>query len=154
LGRIDMERTWKPTTAGILLIIAGAIGVTPAAVFFAFYGMGWLGAIIGAPLIIGGIVAIVGGICALRRRVWGLALVGSICTLIGCVIFMIYGAIIFLGAYSDNPDVIPFDATIPETLAVILSDWVLMSFVVGSVILGVLGTLAIIFAVRGKREFK
>jgi len=124
------------------------------AVFFAFYGAGWFGAIIGAPLIIWGIVPIVGGIYALRRRRWGLALAGSICSLIGCVIFMIYGAIVFLGAYSDNPEALPFDATIPETLAVILSDWVLMSFVVGSMILGVLGILAIIFVIRGKHEFK
>jgi len=152
-----MERTWKPTTAGMLCIIAGAIGVIPGialAVFFAFYGMGWFGAIIGAPLIIWGIVAIVGGIYALRRRRWGLALAGSICTLIGCVIFMIVGAIVFFGAYSDNPEVIPFDATSTEILAVILSDWVLMSFVVGSMILGVLGILAITFVIRGKREFK
>jgi len=152
-----MDRTWKPTAAGILCIIAGAIGVIPGialAVFFAFYGMGWFGAIIGAPLIIWGIVAIVGGIYALRRRRWGLALAGSICTLIGCVIFMIVGAIVFFGAYSDNPEVIPFDATSTEILAVILSDWVLMSFVVGSMILGVLGILAITFVIRGKREFK
>jgi hypothetical protein len=151
-----MERTRKPTTAGMLCIIAGAIGVIPGialAVFFAFYGT-WFGVIIGAPLIIWGIVAIVGGIYALRRRRWGLALAGSICTLIGCVIFMIVGAIVFFGAYSDNPEVIPFDATSTEILAVILSDWVLMSFVVGSMILGVLGILAITFVIRGKREFR
>jgi uncharacterized membrane protein len=44
--------------------------------------MGWLSAI-GAPLIVLGIVAIVGGIYALRRRLWGLALAGSICALLG-----------------------------------------------------------------------
>lgn len=47
-----------------------------------FFGIGWLSAI-GAPLIVFGIVAIVGGIYALRREVWGLALAGSICALIG-----------------------------------------------------------------------
>jgi len=30
-----------------------------------------------------GIVAIVGGICALRRTAWGLALAGSICAVVG-----------------------------------------------------------------------
>jgi hypothetical protein len=51
---------------GILAIIAGAIGI------------GW-GAIVGAGFIVLGIVALIGGICALRRRLWGLALAGAIC---------------------------------------------------------------------------
>ena len=83
-----MERTWKPTTAGILSIIAGVLQVImgiAASVFGAiggaFIGMEWLAAI-GIPLIIFGIVAIVGGIYALRRQVWGLALAGSICALV------------------------------------------------------------------------
>ena len=82
-----MERTWKPTTAGILCIIAGAISVIIGIVIAAiggigwFFGMPWFSAI-GAPLIIVGIIAIVGGSCALRRRIWGLALVGSICALL------------------------------------------------------------------------
>jgi len=82
-----MEKTWKPTTAGILCIIAGAISVIIGIVIAAiggigwFFGMPWFSAI-GAPLIIVGIIAIVGGSCALRRRVWGLALAGSICALL------------------------------------------------------------------------
>jgi uncharacterized membrane protein len=79
-----MERTWKPTVAGILAIIAGAFQVIPGALCAAgigflggLFGMGWLSAIC-APLIVFGIIAIVGGICALRRRIWGLALAGSI----------------------------------------------------------------------------
>ena len=83
-----MEKTWKPTTAGILTIVAGVlnviVGIVIAAVGTAlqslFFGLGWLGAI-GAPLIIIGIVSIVGGIFALRRRIWGLALAGAICAL-------------------------------------------------------------------------
>jgi hypothetical protein len=83
-----MEKTWKPTTAGILAIIAGALQVIFGIVIAAFggigwfFGMGWMSAI-GAPLILFGIVAIVGGIYALRREVWGLALAGSICALVG-----------------------------------------------------------------------
>jgi hypothetical protein len=84
-----MEKTWKPTVGGILAIVAGALqvimGIAIAAVGGiggAFIGMGWLSAI-GAPLIILGIIAIVGGIYALKRRIWGLALAGSICALIG-----------------------------------------------------------------------
>lgn len=84
-----MEKTWKPTTAGILAIIAGAVelilgtlGATGTAFFGGIFGIGWLSAIF-APLIVFGILAIVGGICALARKVWGLALVGSIFALIG-----------------------------------------------------------------------
>jgi len=84
-----MEKTWKPTAAGICSIIGGVINLIWGLVFavlgglgFAHFGMGWLGAI-GAPAIIFGIIAIVGGIYALKRRIWGLALAGAICALIG-----------------------------------------------------------------------
>jgi hypothetical protein len=84
-----MEKTWKPTTAGILAIVAGAfqviwgiIAATVGGIGGGLIGMGWLSAI-GAPLIILGIVAIVGGVYALKRRIWGLALAGCICSLIG-----------------------------------------------------------------------
>ena len=97
-----MEKTWKPTTAGILSIVSGAIDVVLGIVVAVFggiigalFGMGWLGAV-GAPLIILGIVAIVGGIYALRRRVWGLALAGSICAIIGGNLYLGIPAIIFV----------------------------------------------------------
>ena len=83
-----MEKTWKPTVAGVLDIIAGSLEVVIGIVVAAlgsvgwFFGMGWMSAI-GAPLIIFGIIAIVGGIYALRRQVWGLALAGSIFALVG-----------------------------------------------------------------------
>jgi len=83
-----MEKTWKPTTAGILSIIAGAIATIAGIVIAVvgsigwFFGIPWVSAI-GAPSIILGIIAIVGGSYALKRRVWGLALAGSICALIG-----------------------------------------------------------------------
>jgi len=85
-------KTWKPTTAGILSIIAGAISVIFCIVVVvlgrtigAFFGFEvvWEWSTFAIPLIISGIIAIVGGIHALRRRVWGLALAGSICALIG-----------------------------------------------------------------------
>ena len=84
-----MERTWKPTTAGILSIIAGAIGVitgivvaTIGGIIATFFGVAWTG-VFGVPSIILGIIAIVGGSYALKRRVWGLALAGSICAFFG-----------------------------------------------------------------------
>ena len=95
-----MERTWKPTTAGILSIVAGTIGFIGGIVVVAvgeavgalagFFGLG----AIGAPLIAIGIVAIVGGVFALRRRLWGLALAGAICAL--CVWILGIPAIIFI----------------------------------------------------------
>jgi hypothetical protein len=73
-----MEKTWKPTVAGILTIISGAFQIIPGIVIatiggFAgiFAGIPWLSAI-GAPLIVFGTIAIVGCIFALRREAWGL----------------------------------------------------------------------------------
>lgn len=103
-----MERTWKPTTAGILCIVAGAIQVIGGTVAAAlggfaggFFGMGWL-ALIGGPLILFGAVAIVGGVYALRRRVWGLALAGSICALVGPWAVLGILAIIFVALGKDE----------------------------------------------------
>jgi hypothetical protein len=97
-----MEKTWKPTVAGILAIIAGALQVIFGAVFATgvgfwggIVGMGWLSAIF-APLIVLGIVAIIGGIYALLRKIWGLALAGSICAVIGPWFILGILAIIFV----------------------------------------------------------
>jgi hypothetical protein len=84
-----MERTWKPTASGILAIIAGALQVLLGIVIAAIGGItflfGWAG-IFATPFIVLGIIAIVGGIYALRREVWGLALAGSICALIPLIL--------------------------------------------------------------------
>ncbi len=97
-----MQKTWKPTVGGILAIIAGAlqviVGIAMAAVGGiggAFIGMGWLSAI-GAPLIILGVIALVGGIYSLKRRIWGLALAGSICALVDPWFILGVLAIIFI----------------------------------------------------------
>jgi hypothetical protein len=96
-----MEKTWKPTTAGILTIIAGFLGLliaiavavglgiagTLAGMIPGFPGAGFL-ALIAIPGIILSIVAIVGGIYALMRRLWGLALAGAICALLFTLPFL------------------------------------------------------------------
>ena len=104
------QKTWKPTVAGILNIIAGvlsllgAIGVIIGIIFFVSVGTQpfltdmWgdlgdlgiglnfliillvIGAIFSAIL---GILPLLGGIYALQRKKWGLALAGSIIAIIG-----------------------------------------------------------------------
>ena len=103
-----MERTWKPTAAGILSIIAGTIIAVGGLIVVSLI---WLGGaflefflkIASEPnqeipavasfeagilivVLIIATLAIVGGIYALRRRIWGLARAGSICALVGFVI--------------------------------------------------------------------
>jgi uncharacterized OB-fold protein len=99
--------TELPKAAGILSIIAGAIGliigITVAALVEtvgALTGFWGLGAI-GAPLIVIGIISIVGGVFALQRRIWGLALAGAICALMWPVTGLGIPAIIFV-ALSKN----------------------------------------------------
>lgn len=81
------KKTWMPTTAGILSIISGVVA--------SLVGIGTIvrgelarrmvfhigGEAIGVLLLLIGIVAIIGGVFALNRRVWGLALAGGICAL-------------------------------------------------------------------------
>ncbi len=97
-----MEKTWKPTTAGILTIIGGAMGIGLGVLVILFGGLVGLGSALadalGEPALVGilgglgkvigtigggiiglGAVAIVGGIFALKRKLWGLALAGAIC---------------------------------------------------------------------------
>jgi len=116
------NKTWKPTTAGILSIVAGAMGVIGGiaiAVLAGAIAAGLkfvpeipriFGAVdiplisgVGIPMIILGAVAIVGGIYALKRRVWGLALGGAICALLvppGTVLGIL--AIIFVAMGKDE----------------------------------------------------
>lgn len=87
-----MQRTWKPIAGGILAIIAGSLNVLMMLAFMLFMavpGDQWgffpmllnigLAAVL---LIVLGVVALAGGICALRRRAWGFALAGSICAIL------------------------------------------------------------------------
>lgn len=94
-------KTWKPTVAGILSIIVGSLGllgvfgVSIAAIVLSSSSYWWnqietdaapltLGALVGilvaaaVYLLIVGLLALLGGISALQRKRWGLALAGSI----------------------------------------------------------------------------
>lgn len=88
-GPPPKPKTIMPLLAGVFLIIAGIDGLSFWA-FIAFIG----GAIAGVPLVGGvlggilivcgaigvifGILALVGGVMALQRKMWALALIGSI----------------------------------------------------------------------------
>ena|ERR1035437_6105386 len=80
-------KTVKPIIAGILSIAAGAFNILVGLgawrraelaqrllVRGALHGFGLLAVVLG-------IVAIIGGTFALRRKVWGMALTGTICAL-------------------------------------------------------------------------
>ncbi len=105
-----MERTWRPTAGGVLCIIAGAINVLVGLVVagglaavgllgldmeLPLAGMPFLG-VLGVPLVILGVVSIIGGAYALKRRLFGLALAGTI--LVTITGNLLYGtlAIIFV----------------------------------------------------------
>ncbi len=94
-----MQKTWKPTTSGVLSIVAGSLSVAAGLILVLFGGVlsgilasvGVPGALslipfpivggIATPLFILGAMAIVGGTYAIRRRVWPMALAGAICAL-------------------------------------------------------------------------
>jgi membrane protease YdiL (CAAX protease family) len=95
-----MQRTWKPTAAGILCIIAAVICIAFVILAVLFIGVFQLLWIFGASpgqeipggdfvngILIGGglvsIVAVAGAVCAFKRKLWGLALAGSICAVVG-----------------------------------------------------------------------
>jgi hypothetical protein len=69
---VTMNRTWKPTVAGIINIAIGVIVIgyliASSIGYNSLYGLVFL------PL---AIPPLVSGICALLRKVWWLALVGS-----------------------------------------------------------------------------
>ena len=116
-----MERTWKPTTAGILNLISGAMGIAGGVTTIILGGFvgrlgglsteisdalsEWAGAwipkatdlqslitevagissailmAVGIMLLVFGVIALIGGIYAIKRQKWGLALAGSILAL-------------------------------------------------------------------------
>jgi hypothetical protein len=79
-------RTWKPTTAGILIILAGIVALIAEIIYMAsgdlgaFAGMPWIGSSANPEwaLFVTGVVAIAGGIFTLLRKMWWLAIVGVI----------------------------------------------------------------------------
>ena len=104
-----MKLTWKPTMAGILDIVSGAIGMVGGVYFVVLTSLfrtmheimnvdpiiieqteQIISRLFAVPfvLVFIGIISIIGGVYALQRRIWGLALAGAICS---CIVFPIFG---------------------------------------------------------------
>jgi len=124
VGKPIEAKTWKSVVAGVFCIIGGVVGaVTGIGVLVvgllgglalgwlggiggALFGMPWYGAIggawaaivggVGAIILVLAIVALVGGVSALRRKNWTRALAGSICCFL-CAILLDVPGVIFLG---------------------------------------------------------
>ena len=105
-----MKRTRKPITAGILTVIAGIINFTFGALSLTLGGFVTLVeptkdpeffhvvGIMAAVLMVLGATSVVGGVYALMRRLWGLALAGACCAVLCAAIPLLFGipAIVFL----------------------------------------------------------
>jgi hypothetical protein len=103
-----MEKTWKSQVGGILAIIGGVIGLLACMgllIAITVLGTVWrwglmpinvIGIlwIILVPMFICGVTAIIGGVCAVQRKHYGIALAGAIMALFPGWIFGI-GAIVF-----------------------------------------------------------
>ena len=100
-----MERSWKSLTAGILNITAG-VGILVLCFWLVLAGgittiLGtpqWVPALLfglAVPFVLLAILAVIGGIVALQRKIWGLALAGSIAAFFCCFVLGI-AAIILL----------------------------------------------------------
>jgi hypothetical protein len=119
------NQTWKPVAAGICSIVGGALGIM-SGLAAAIFGM-WSSSVIsgmsgmwgteshmmpwgaapfawfGLPALILGALAIVGGIFALRRRLWGLSLAGAICATLTPISFILgVPAIVFIALSHDE----------------------------------------------------
>jgi hypothetical protein len=107
------EKTWMPLVAGICTIVSAALKILGAIAIIC--GLAFVRAMphfsigtyelailtgIMIPLIILGVVALIGGIYTLRRRLWGMALAGAIAAFLPSGILGIL-AIIFI-ALSKN----------------------------------------------------
>jgi hypothetical protein len=88
---MNEEKTWMPLTAGILTIISAVfklLTVLGIIIGLSFYttgtdysiGISETAILIGimVPFLILGIVSLIGGIYAIRRKKWGMALAGAI----------------------------------------------------------------------------
>ena len=85
-----VEKTWQPTTAGTLNIISGCFGIVGGVYIANIGGLEWdlpalviaIVGVVGISRIALGVIALIGGIFARRRKLWELALAGSIVSIL------------------------------------------------------------------------
>jgi len=117
-----MEKTWMSKTAGILDIIAGSLSVfstlslvAGVSVWLSYQTTGakmeWVLALIivlGIIRLLISVLAIIGGAYALKRRIWGLALAGSIAAVLSSLILGVVALIFTItGKKEFNSDTQP-----------------------------------------------
>jgi hypothetical protein len=76
-----MNQKWMPITAGVLDLVGGAfqLFLFLYSLFFGLaLGASWIALIVAFFFLVIGILAVIGGIYALRRKRWGLALAASV----------------------------------------------------------------------------
>jgi hypothetical protein len=87
------DRSGLPTAGGILSIIVGAFEVIGGGIMVGVVGPSWV-SIVGVPVLVLGIIAIVGGVSAIGRKNFGLSLAGAICALLSVPLGIV--AIVFV----------------------------------------------------------
>lgn len=85
MNESTVVRTRKPILAGIFAIICGGIEIWGSSLSIAS-PLSQQDIHVGVAVFMVGLIAITGGILALGRRVWGLALSGAICALLGSML--------------------------------------------------------------------
>ncbi|MGA9049269.1 MAG: hypothetical protein WB588_09780 [Dehalococcoidia bacterium] len=107
-----MEKSWKTLTAGILDIVSG-VGMMFVCFWLVVVGSiagivpkapQWLPGVLFALailFIVVAIVAVVGGILAIRRKAWGMALTGSIAAFFCCFIFGVVAIVLTALAHNE-----------------------------------------------------
>lgn len=120
-----MNKKWMPITAGVLDVIHGAGGIFVGFVFIVLArGFGphnMVNEITGFLLIVCGVLAIVGGVYAFRRKKWPLAFAGAIISLAPSIPYMyIYWPGFDLRYFLSLPTLQGF-AGVPAIVAIILT---------------------------------
>jgi len=92
MGAVEAKKGGHAMVGGILTLLAGIIGVVVAVLIFLF-----LDIFVGIALIALAIIAIIGGAFAMQRKMYGFAVTGGICAIIGGAFFLgIPGLILIL----------------------------------------------------------
>jgi len=143
-----MEKTWKPTVAGILILIAVLISIVWPIIYYYVesngYGIVVVFFVYIPAVFIIGIPAIIGSILALRRSSWVVVL---ICSMAACILDFVSGIAVADILYRISP---PYDWFDPP--------WYIILFRDNSPLIGILfllvGAIATSLIFLSKEEFE